>query len=230
MQARHRHKAKVQAKKEKEAKAQLESEQPGMYHHPSPFNTNPHWQEEITRGPSLPKKSSVKNSSQRGLRSSGGDSTAPNPSDLTNIGGSRLSMMESSTAIPEDDALSTDWNTRHGYQREDEELWGQSFGHNRFRDAISKASHSAGKLIESKLGTKEVTEQDRRDFYFAPKVPPVNDYHPPVISNKAPNAGAHQWMLQPPPPAKVMEGKIPVNRTTSSATHVTMRSRDRANT
>jgi hypothetical protein len=83
-------------------------------------------------------------------------------------------------------------------------------------DAISKARDSAGRLIESTLGLeKEVTEQQRHDFYF-PKNPPVNEYHPPVVSSKAPSRSAHQWMLQPPPSAKVMEGKVPVSRAASS--------------
>ena len=167
-------------------------------------------------GPSLPKKSASKNSSQRRLASSGKDSTAPSVSECTNVGDSRTNFGDSTTVIPEDDSLSQDWNRKKGYQREDEELWGQWSGH-KLMDAFSKARDSAGKLIESTLGfEKEVTEQARRDFYFSPKNPPVNDYHPPVVSSKAPHRDAHRWMLQPPPSAKMMEGKIPVGRTVSS--------------
>ncbi|KAF4469926.1 signal peptide-containing, partial [Fusarium albosuccineum] len=49
-----------------------------------------------------------------------------------------------------------------------------------------------------------------------PKNPPINEYHPPVVSSKIPSRNAHQWMLQPPPPAKIMEGKVPVSRAGSS--------------
>ncbi|KFG87585.1 hypothetical protein MANI_001533 [Metarhizium anisopliae] len=220
---RHRQKAKAQAKKEREDKAKLETEQPGLYRHPSPFNTNPYWQEEISMGPSLPKKSISKNSSQRGLTSSGRESVAPSMSDHTNIGDSRTHFGDSTTAMPQDDTLSEDWNRRRGYQREDEELWGQwsgpgsaGSGH-KLMDAFSKARDSAGRLIESTLGIeKEVTEQERRDFYLSPKNPPVNDYHPPVVSSKPPHKDARKWMLQPPPPAKIMEGKVPVSRAVSS--------------
>ena len=215
---RHRQKVKEQAKKEKEEKNRLETTQPGLYQHPLPFNTNPYWQEEISIGPSLPKKSATsKNSSQRGLASSGKDSEAPSVSECTNVGDTPTNFGDSSTAIPEDDGLSADWNRRKGYQREDEELWGQWSGH-KLKDAFSKARDSAGRLIESKLGfEKEVTEYERQEFYFSPKNPPVNDYHPPVVSSKAPHKDAHRWMLQPPPSAKVMEGKIPVSRAVSSA-------------
>lgn len=214
---RHRQKAKVEAKKEREMKAKLEVDQPGLYRHPSPFATNPYWQQEINMGPSLPKKSASKNSSQRGLTSSGKDSEAPSVSECTNVGDSRTNFGDSSTVIPEDDGLSEDWNCRQGYQREDEELWGQWSGQ-KFMDAISKARESAGRLMDPRKGVeREVTEQARQEFYFSPKNPPVNDYHPPVVSSKPPHRAAHQWMLQPPPPAKVMEGKVPVSRAFSSS-------------
>lgn len=217
MQVRNRQKAKEQAKRDRGEKAKLETEQPGIYRHPLPFNTNPFWQEEISMGPHLPKKSASKNSSQRGLASSGRDSNAPSVSECTNVGDSRTNFGDSTTVIPEDDTVSDDWNRRHGYQREDEELWGQWSGGHKLKGAFSKARISAGKLMESKMGfDKDVTDQDRRDFYFAPRCPPVNDYHPPVVSNKVPHKAAHQWMLQPPPPAKVMEGKIPVSRAIST--------------
>lgn len=213
---RHRHKAKEQAKKERVEKAKLETEQPDLYCHPSPFNTNPYWQEEIDIGPSLPKKSASKNSSQRGLTSSGRDSTVLSISEHTTVGDSRTNFGDSTMAIPLEERLSDDWNTRRGYQREDEELWGQWPGH-KIMDAFSKARGSAGRLIESTLGIeKEVTDEERREFYFSPKNPPVNDYHPPVVSSKPPHRDARKWMLQPPPSAKVMEGKVPVGRAVSS--------------
>ncbi|KAF4964091.1 hypothetical protein FZEAL_10888, partial [Fusarium zealandicum] len=163
---RHRQKARGQAKKEREEKAKIEGQQPGLYRHPSPFNTNPYWQEEISMGPSLPKKSASKNSSQRGLTSAGGDSSALSVSEPTNPAASRNTIGASNSVIADDDTVSDDWNRRRGYQREDEELWGQ-WGGQKFMDAISKARDSAGRLIESTLGLeKEVTEQQRHDFYY----------------------------------------------------------------
>ncbi|ODA79631.1 hypothetical protein RJ55_05225 [Drechmeria coniospora] len=215
---RHRQKAKEKAKKERLEKAKLETEQPGLYLHPSPFNTNPYWQEEISMGPSLPKKSASKNSSQRGLASAGRASSAVSMSEHTTIGGSRSNLGDGRPAVAEDDTVSEDWNKRRRYQREDEELWGQPVagsGH-RLMDAFSKARDSAGRLIDATLGIdKAVTEQERRDFYFSPRNPPVNDHHPPVVSSKPPHRDARKWMLQPPPPAKIMEGKIPVTRAVS---------------
>lgn len=222
---RHRQKAKEKAKREREEKAKFEMEQPDLYQHPSPFNTNPFWQEEIAKGPALPKKSGSKNSSQRGLTSSCREESSMSVLEHTTTETSRPDANNSSTvAASEDDGPADDWNRRQGYQREDEELWGEKHGAHKLKDAFSKARDSAGRLIESTLGLeKEVTEQERQDFYFTPRNPPVNDYHPPVVSNKPGHKDAHRWMLQPPPPAKVMEGKIPVSRAVSSASRSSLK-------
>jgi hypothetical protein len=122
--------------------------------------------------------------------------------------------------------LSDDWN-RKRYQREDEELWGDEWsrtGH-KLMDAIKHAGASAGRFIDISLGkeTRPITDEDRHNFYFAPKNPPVNDYHPPIVRQNPSHKNAIQWMVQPPPPAKVMEGKVPVNRTPSFMSHVSRR-------
>ncbi|KAL6867882.1 hypothetical protein J3F83DRAFT_77802 [Trichoderma novae-zelandiae] len=223
-EVRHRHKAKDQAKKERVEKAKLETSQPGLYRHPSPFNTNPYWQEEISMGPSLPKKATSKNSSQRGLMSAGGEISALSLSGRTNTGDSHTNYEDSTLVVSQDGILSDDWNSRHGYQREDEELWGADWSGHKIKDAFSKARDSAGRLIESTLGMdKEVTEAERHAFYVAPRNPPVNDLHPPVVSSKLPHKEAHKWMLQPPPSAKVMEGKVPVSRAMSSSSRTSGR-------
>jgi hypothetical protein len=111
------------------------------------------------------------------------------------------------------------WNYKR-YQREDEELWGHGISKTgqQLMDAIKHAGTSAGRFVEAKLGMeKQVTDQARRDFYFTPRNPPVNDYHPPVVSSRPQHPDGHRWMLQPPPSAKVMEGRIPVSRSTSVA-------------
>lgn len=122
-------------------------------------------------------------------------------------------------------STSQDWNYKR-YQREDEELWGHELSRTgqKLMDALKQASTSAGRFVEAKLGMekekereKQVTDDDRHNFYFTPRNPPVNDYHPPVVSSKPAHRDGHRWMLQPPPSAKVMEGKVPVSRSTSLA-------------
>ncbi|KAI0098758.1 hypothetical protein GGR51DRAFT_537386 [Nemania sp. FL0031] len=106
--------------------------------------------------------------------------------------------------------LPHDWNHKR-YQREDEELWGPRTGH-KLMDAIKHAGSSAGRFIESSLG-KDIKlhsdDEDEDSHYFVPVNPPVNDYHPPIV-RRPPFQGSIRWMVQPPPSAKIMEGKVPV--------------------
>ncbi|KAI0841082.1 hypothetical protein F5Y06DRAFT_212956 [Hypoxylon sp. FL0890] len=231
LQARHHQKSKAKAKKEREEKARLQAENPGLYQHPDPFNTNPYWSEEIMMGPRIQSKKYTggsKNLSQKRLNSSGKESTSVTESS-TRV--DSMSPGSSHTAMVEDGKLSfsttfsDDWN-RKRYQREDEELWGQGHdlsrtGH-KLMDAIKQAGSSAGRILEASLGKepKPVTEEDRHNFYFAPKNPPVNEYHPPIVRQRPMHKDGNKWMLQPPPPAKIMEGKVPVSRSASMASHV----------
>ncbi|KAI1425361.1 hypothetical protein F5Y12DRAFT_382872 [Xylaria sp. FL1777] len=128
---------------------------------------------------------------------------APSP---TNESGYQLSP-DMTTSLPHN------WNHKR-YQREDEELWGSELsrtGH-KLMDAIKHAGSSAGRFIESSLSkdAKQISddEDDEGSRYFLPVNPPVNDYHPPIV-RRTPFKGAVQWMVQPPPPAKLMEGKVP---------------------
>ncbi len=229
MAARTRYRTRQQSRREREERARQDADDPQLYRQPSPFNVNPFWEEEIQMGPSLPKKGAKpacsKNPSQRKLTSAGKDSSTGTRSSMAAsrappAGGA---PHDSPTPAADDSAsVSDSWNHKR-YQREDEELWGheQSRTH-KLMDAIVKAGSSAGRLIESRLGKDKhvITDRDRANFYAAPIHPPVNDYHPPVVSSKPAHKDALKWMLQPPPPAKVMEGKVPVSRTTSTASSI----------
>jgi hypothetical protein len=75
------------------------------------------------------------------------------------------------------------------YQREDEPLWGQEV-----------RGSSIG------FSGRGRTDQQEPPKYYAARVPPVNDLHPPIVSGPRSRAET-RWMLQPPPSAKVMAGK-----------------------
>ncbi|KAI1244649.1 hypothetical protein MGN70_014525 [Eutypa lata] len=229
-QARHHKRSIAKAKEAREAKDRIRAEYPDAYQHPDPFNTNPYWSEEIMMGPHIEKKeykATRKNTSQRGLHSAGNDQVSTAGSTAAagspHLGSSPTVVAEDHTLSVTSTSISEDWNKKR-YQREDEELWGHEFsraGH-RLMDAIKQAGSSAHRRIEASLGMepKPVTDQDRATFYFAPKNPPVNDYHPPIVRQRPAHKDAHKWMLQPPPAAKVMEGKVPVSRTGSMASHL----------
>ncbi|KAI1403071.1 hypothetical protein F4819DRAFT_253073 [Hypoxylon fuscum] len=232
LQARHHQQSKAKAKKEREVKARIQAENPGSYQHPDPFETNPYWSEEIMMGPHIQSKKYTggsKNPSQKRLNSSGKESTSVTGSstkvDSTSPGSSHTAVTDHAK-LSFSTTYTDDWN-RKRYQREDEELWGDEMSHtgHKLMDAIKHAGSSAGRLLEVSLGKepKQVTPEDRHNFYFAPKNPPVNEYHPPIVRQRPSHKDANMWMLQPPPPAKVMEGKVPVSRSASMASHFSRR-------
>lgn len=236
----HRRETRKEAEREKTLKAKLEMNQPGLYRHPDPEGTNQYWMEDINMGPSLPKRGTNKNPSQKRLKSADTEATAtaersePFPAvRSTSIGSSTQfpEIANSPTVVADElearttlsmsvgDSQDLDWN-RKRYDREDEELWGHQMYNRagqRIREVMAKGRDTAGRLFEAgrPQREREVTEDDRSDFYAPTRNPPVNDYHPPVVSSRPASKHEYRWMLQPPPSAKVMEGKVPVSRSGS---------------
>ena len=95
------------------------------------------------------------------------------------------------------------WNRRR-YQREDELLWGIHVGHGSRKGTPSKGRSRAG------------TTSSAGSYQYGCN-PAVNDLHPPIVSTRPTNKHEMRWMLQPPPPARVMEGKEPANRSRSGS-------------
>lgn len=180
-------------------------EQPDLYHHPEPSATNPYWSEEIVLGPGPPPRRTGRkalNGSQRGITTAGTHSTGPSR------GGSSLDMNHPETTDPtrtSDDTLSGDnWNRRR-YQREDEELWG--FGEPDPTMRKGSQSNGTGSSVGVAGISRPGTAYSTAESYYTARAPPVNDLHPPVVSMPSPNAADNKWMLQPPPRAKIMNGK-----------------------
>ena len=180
-------------------------EQPDLYRQPEPSATNPYWSEEIVLGPGPPPRRTGRkahNGSQRGITTAGTHSTGPSR------GGSSLDMNHPETADPartSDDTLSGDnWNKRR-YQREDEELWG--FGDPDPTMRKGSQSNGTGSSVGVAGISRPGTAYSTAESYYTARAPPVNDLHPPVVSMPSPNAADNKWMLQPPPRAKVMNGK-----------------------
>lgn len=161
-------------------------------------------------GPGPPKKNNKggsKNASQRALNTAGPGSSYAG-SGVTSTDASSPTAAEGSRISGEG------WNYKR-YQREDEALWGhdtQGPGQ-RIMDAIAKAGSTAGRLLEARLSKSGHTEEEENPkSYYLAKNPPVNDLHPPVVSTQPASRDETRWMLQPPPTARVMEGKERVNR------------------
>ena len=95
------------------------------------------------------------------------------------------------------------WNRRR-YQREDEMLWGVHVD-----GGSRKETPKAGR---SRAGTASSAGS-----YKYGCNPAINDLHPPIVSTRPTNRSEMRWMLQPPPSARIMEGKEPANRSRSGS-------------
>ncbi|MCJ1468655.1 hypothetical protein MMC07_007284 [Pseudocyphellaria aurata] len=185
------------AHRAKSEKLPTELEQ-GVYRHPSPFSTNIYWNEEMAMGPGPPQKKGNRDrdkgkaESSRQLRSGGAGSSA-------------LTGTSSADTIVENESRNTEagcekqssegWNRRR-YQREDEILWG--IGGDSTSEVISRSGSASGS-------------------YYVARNPAVNDLHPPVVSTQPTHRNETKWMLQPPPSARIMEGKERVTRSRSGS-------------
>ncbi|KAI4251138.1 MAG: hypothetical protein LQ352_005043, partial [Teloschistes flavicans] len=168
----------------------------GLYPHPAPFSTNQYWQEEMALGPGPPRKKKDMD------RKRGEDSAQVSQRDLTTGSSARTGTSSADTVVAkistegssegaEQESTSGDGWNRKRYQREDEYLWG----------ADSIDDHEPGD----------------RSYYYVARNPAVNDLHPPVVSTQPAQRSETRWMLQPPPSARVMEGKERANRPRSGS-------------
>lgn len=89
------------------------------------------------------------------------------------------------------------WNRRR-YQREDEMLWGVHVDGGSRKETPKTGRSRAG------------TASSAGSYKYGCN-PAVNDLHPPIVSTRPANKSEMRWMLQPPPPARIMEGKEPAN-------------------
>ena len=199
---RKRQKANRKARAEKSA---TENTDTGVYHHPSPFDTNVYWQEEILLGPGPSLKRGTK---ERGKSESTKRLNTNGPGSSAGTSSADTTMVESST-VEVHDRRSTEegaegWNCRR-YQRPDEVLWG-------FEDQASAAGESIGMSVNGQRSVRSI------GTYYTARNPAVNDLHPPVVSTPPTSKNETRWMLQPPPSAKVMAGKVPASTRSRSTT------------
>jgi hypothetical protein len=165
-------------------------------------------------GPGPPPKGGSKNASQRALNTAGQGSSYAGSTAMSS------EPPSSPTNVTEGSRISGEGWNRKRYQREDEDLWGHDIPGpgQRIMDAIARAGSSAGRLLEGRLSRSgPLKEEENSSSYYKAKNPPVNDLHPPVVSTAPSNRNETRWMLQPPPAAKIMEGKERINRSRASS-------------
>ncbi|GAB7348480.1 hypothetical protein MBLNU459_g6889t1 [Dothideomycetes sp. NU459] len=201
----YRKKRRKEATRDRAEKHAMEMEQPGLYRHPSPFATNPHWQTEIDLGPghATTRRMAAGKDTQKPAKA------APRARD-SDENGSTVASTVSLGLVPADSNDST-WNLRR-CQREDEELWGSNMPARSSRSRGLEGSVINGRGTISRPTTARTAETDRSTAsYYSTANPPINDLHPAIITriNSAEDA---MWMLQPPPIAHVMAGREKPNR------------------
>ena len=211
MEARYKKKRKQEALRGRAARDALAVEMPGMYRHPSPASTNPHWQTEIDAGPVLvsrgkkkPKTNGTATSSKelkrgRGVTQSSNDSGLPSSVDLSLNGGSRNGRVDSKLHFQQ-------------FQRDDEQ-------------GLLSVSSLEGLASSSTLGAyssrSQITRPPRalmadEPSYTPRRNPQINDLHPATTTRISSREEA-KWLMAPPPTADFMEGKDRTSRSRSDS-------------
>jgi hypothetical protein len=202
------------ARAARKVKAKLQLEDPDTYQHPPPTGTNPYWEEEIRVGPGPPPR--------RARRTNTGSTRV-----ITTAGTQRSALSKGSSSVEGDGAddmrLSDDtidddtWNHKR-YQREDEDLWGVDD-----EPPVPLQNIATGSSVGVAGYNLKRPGTSRSASYYSVRAPPVNDLHPPVVSNPSPDPADNRWMLQPPPKASVMAGRERASNRSRSASGASSR-------
>ncbi|KAK4507687.1 hypothetical protein PRZ48_001422 [Zasmidium cellare] len=196
-EARYRKKRKQEAARTRAERELLQEEHPNLYRHPSPSSTNPHWQTEIALGPALSSRGKRKTNtgdSQRALKAGRVSSNASGEPSM-------VDLAPSSTNGDRNGSL----RNFRSYQREDEELWGSTSN-------LDGSIHGNSLPRPERARTKDSHTSDYRTY----RNPPINDMHPATFT-KVHSREDVMWMMQPPPVAEVMSGKLRPPRSRSDS-------------
>ena len=190
----YRRKRRKEHKRAQAEKALSEAEN-GHYTHPLPFSTNPYWKEEIQLGPGPAERKAVRDGKSKGEKGKPSTSGSNRRLQTGGTGSSAATGVSSADTVVEFEGVEQivdtgeGWN-RKRYQREDEILWGLESQDTMSADTASMSRTGSGSKYQ----------------YYA-RNPEINDLHPPVVSTHPTSRSETLWMLQPPPKARVMEGK-----------------------
>lgn len=185
--------------KRAQAEKALNEAENGLYTHPLPFSTNPYWKEEIELGPGPPERRAVRDGKGKPEKPKSGKPGISRPLQTGGTGSSAATGVSSADTVVGSEGVEQiidsgeGWNKKR-YQREDEILWGLED-----RETVSTGTAS---MSRSGTGSK---------YQFYARNPEINDLHPPVVSTHPTSRSEIQWMLQPPPKAKIMDGKERAN-------------------
>ena len=211
VEARYRKKRKEESERGRAAREALAVEMPGMYRHPSPASTNPHWQTEIDAGPVLvargrkkPKTNGTTASGKelkrgRGVTQSSNDSGLPSSVDLSLVGGSKDGRIDNKLHFQQ-------------FQRDDEQGPLSVLSMEGLASNSTLGGYSSGSQI-----TRPPRALMADDSSYTPhRNPQINDLHPATVTRIASREEA-KWLMAPPPTADFMEGKDRTSRSRSDS-------------
>lgn len=177
-----------------------------MYRHPSPFSTNIYWRDEMALGPGPPQKrrgGKDSKGNQRQLVTAGTESSKD-----SNDGCSKGPSRGGGPSLETAGHGVRHWYRQH-YQREDEYLWGNSFDQTAGGTGRRRSGVRGSSVGLTGIGCPGTASSEP---YYYSRSPPLTELHPPVVNVHPMNAEAMMWMLQPPPSAKIMNGKSLASR------------------
>ncbi|KAF2154892.1 hypothetical protein K461DRAFT_103947 [Myriangium duriaei CBS 260.36] len=203
-EARHRKKRRRDADLARLEKEALEAGGSGaayQYQHPLPSNTNPAWDLEIAIGPSKESKAAAKLKLKKEK-----EAEAP-PRSSGSTSKSEKTKLPSTISDPEPD-------------HQAKVLWASSFQRNYLESALpipEKTLSRPSSRVQSPTmpapvltptSSRTATSRTAASSWLSPKHPPVNDLHPSTVT-RYDSPAEISWMLEPPPPARVMRGNDP---------------------
>ena len=201
--ARYKKKLKQDAIRGRAEREALEAEMPGMYRHPSPSSTNPHWQTEIEAGPVLVARGGKRK----------------NKNNNNNGADRRRNLKTSMTQSSNDSNLSSSVNLSLGSRdgRVDSKVHFQQYQRPNEEGTLEYASiqrlASNSTLDASSYGSR-VTRPPRAHTrgleaggdYTNVRNPQINDLHPATVT-KIKSKEEARFLMRPPPTADFTSGR-----------------------
>ncbi|QDS72760.1 hypothetical protein FKW77_004276 [Venturia effusa] len=216
-------------RKEKRAarRARRDDDEPSTNVQPAPFQTNPHWKEEMTLGPAPPSR----RKNRAGTIASRGITTSGTSTSQWSTAGSSLSDLGPAQSVSSVHLHGHSWNVKR-YQRADEEfVYFPALDEVEDRPQAHRMS-SQGSSVGVPGWDTEPVEKPSSIYYIPARAPPVNDLHPPVVSTVPAKREERAWMKEPPPSASFMNGKKGVTARSRSGSgtsgNSSLRNRDRS--
>ncbi len=225
----YRHKKRLkQNKREHRERNAIQLATPEKYRQTSPYRTNNYWADEVRLGPGPPPQRLTKKMRQKikadriatsraektllpassPSRDHGRKDSCGNTGEHSTVEGVRDMLVNAADNLK---LTGEKWNTEL-YQREDEELWASDEDDPRTLESRvgpeRRKSYGGSSFGFPRLGRFATAQAPTKSFYTA-RNPPVNDHHPPIVSNPAASRVSNKWMLQPPPSPSIMNGYRP---------------------